>query len=105
MAAFRLLGFLLPRDQRKELKRLQGEHRRITDTVDAFYALLGPRNWVFTDDLNLEAIAEIISAQDPETVERRLIEYYQTQDRISFPLRRLNRFDEMRPRIPCSRRS
>ena len=42
MAAFRLLGFLLPRDQRKELKRLQGEHRRITDTVDAFYALLGP---------------------------------------------------------------
>ena len=51
MAAFRLLGFLLPRDQRKELKRLQEEHRRITDTVDAFYALLGPHGWVFTGDL------------------------------------------------------
>lgn len=105
MAAFRLLGFLLPRDQRKELKRLQGEHRRTTDTVDAFYTLLGPRNWVFTGDLNLEAIAEIISAKDPETAERRLIEYYQTQDRISFPLRRLNRFDEMRPRIPLLQRA
>lgn len=100
MAAFRLLGFLLPRDQRKELKRLREEHRRITDTVDAFYAQLGPRSWVFTSDLNLEAIAEIISAQDHEAAERRLIEYYQTTDRISFPLRRLNRFDEMRPRIP-----
>lgn len=100
MAAYRLLGFLLPRDQPKELKRLQKEHRRITDTVDAFYTLLGPRNWVFTGDLNLETIAEIISAQDPEVAERRLIEYYQTQDRIAFPLRRLNRFDEMRPRIP-----
>ena len=45
MAAFRLLGFLLSKDQRKQLKDLQSEHRRITEIVDTFYALLGERNW------------------------------------------------------------
>ena len=50
MAAFRLLDFLLSKDQRKQLKDLQREHRRITAIVDTFYALLGDRNWVFTGD-------------------------------------------------------
>ncbi len=45
IAAFRLLGFLLSKDQRKQLKDLQREHRRITEIVDTFYALLGERNW------------------------------------------------------------
>lgn len=100
IATFRLLGFLLSRDQRKELKRLQGEYRRIVNTVDGFYALLGPRNWVFTSDLNLEAITKVIFTQDPTIAEQRLIEYYKTSDHILFPLRQLNRFDEMRTRIP-----
>ena len=45
IAAYRLLGFLLSKDQRKQLKDLQREHRRITEIVDTFYALLGERNW------------------------------------------------------------
>jgi len=99
MAAFRLLGFLLPKDQRKQLKDLQREHRRVTEIVDTFYALLGARNWVFTGDLNLPAIEHVIDGKDPATAEARLIDYYKKADRIAFPLRRLHRFEAMRPRI------
>jgi hypothetical protein len=99
MAAFRLLGLLLPKDQRKQLKDLQREHRRITEIVDTFYDLLGKRNWVFTGDLNLPEIEKVIGTEDVATAEARLIEYYKTADRIAFPLRRLHRFDAMRPRI------
>lgn len=63
MAAFKVLGFLLPKEQRKQLKDLQREHRRITEIVDRFYGLLGERNWVFTGDLNLPAIEHIISGR------------------------------------------
>ena len=50
MAAFRLLGFMLAKDQRKQLKDLQREHRRITETVDMFYSLLA-RARELLDDL------------------------------------------------------
>ncbi|MGV1004886.1 MAG: hypothetical protein ACOYEV_09000 [Candidatus Nanopelagicales bacterium] len=64
MAALRLLGLLLPKDQRKQFKDLQREHRLITETVDMFYALLGDRNWVFTGDLNLPAIEHVIDSKE-----------------------------------------
>ena len=99
MAAFRLLGSLLPKEQRKQLKDLQREHRRLTEIVDKFYTLLGERNWVFTGDLNLPAIEHVIDGEDPVAAEARLIDYYKSADRISFPLRRLYRFEAMCPRI------
>ncbi|WP_163544773.1 hypothetical protein [Occultella kanbiaonis] len=99
IAAFKLLGILLPKDQRNRLNELEREHRRITGLVDSFYGLLGRRNWVFTGDLNLPAIEHVVDADDAETAEARLIAYYKEDDRIAFPLRRLHRFDTMRPRI------
>lgn len=99
LAAFKVLGILLPRDQRNKLAGLEQEYHRITDTVDSFYALLGPRNWVFTDDFNLAAIEHVIDTDDPSTAETRLLEYYKEEGRISFPMRRLQRFDAMRPRL------
>ncbi|MGV1005070.1 MAG: hypothetical protein ACOYEV_09970, partial [Candidatus Nanopelagicales bacterium] len=38
-------------------------------------------------------------SKDPATAEARLIDYYKSADRITFPLRRLHRFEAMRPRI------
>ncbi|MDR3070223.1 MAG: hypothetical protein LBU38_04355, partial [Propionibacteriaceae bacterium] len=99
LAAFKLLGILLPKEQRNQVKELEREHRRITGLVDAFYDLLGTRNWVFTGDLNLPAIKHIVDADDADTAETRLISYYKEDGRIAFPLRRLHRFDAMRPRI------
>lgn len=99
MAAFKLLGFLLPKDQRTQLKELERDYKHITGVVDGFYVLLGQRNWVFTGDLNLPALEHVVSAGDAATAETRLIDYYKTADRIAFPLRRLHRFDAMRPRM------
>ena len=63
MAAFRLLGFLLSKNQRKQLKDLQraSAHHRDRGHV---LSLLGERNWVFTGDLNLSAIEHVIAAGD-----------------------------------------
>lgn len=99
IAAFKMLGFLLPSDQRTQLKELEREHKHITVVVDRFYELLGQRNWVFTGDLNLPALEHVVSAGDVATAEARLIDYYTTADRIVFPLRRLHRFDAMRARM------
>ncbi len=71
LAGFRLLGLLLSRDQRRELKRIRREHREICQTVDDFYALLGPRNWVFHNDMHLIDIRAVIDTDDPETAEGR----------------------------------
>lgn len=96
MAALEL--FDLSPDQRKQLKELEREHQRITETVDRFYGLLGDRNWVFTGDISFTAVTAVIDTEDAETAEKRLIDYYKTDGRIAFPLRRLYRFDVMRPR-------
>ncbi len=105
MAAFRLLGFLLSKEQRAHLKGLQCEYRRIVSIVDSFYDLLGERNWVFSGDLNLTAMEEVTEAGDSDTAESRLIAYYKSASRIEFPLGRLHRFDAMRPRIPLLRKA
>ena len=105
ITAFKLLGFLLSKEQRTELKGLQREHRRIVSIVDRFYDHLGERNWVFTGDLNLTAMEEVANAKDSETAELRLIAYYNSENRIEFPLGRLHRFDAMRPRIPLLRKA
>lgn len=97
MAVFEL--FDLSSDQRKQLEELKREHQRITETVDRFYGLLGDRNWVFTGDFNLTAITAVIETEDAGTAENRLIDYYKTDERIAIPLRRLYRFDAMRPRM------
>jgi len=99
LAVFKLLGILLPKEQRNQVKELEREHRRITGLVDKFYGILGKRNWVFTDDLNLPAIEHVVDTDDAGTAETRLISYYKEDSRIAFPLRRLHRFDAMRPRI------
>lgn len=97
--AFKALRFLLPKEHRQQLKSLEKLHKRTTEVVDTFYELLGKRNWVFTDDLNLTALEHVVSAPDPETTEQRLIGYYKDVEHIEFPLRRLHRFEAMRPRI------
>src|SRR5436305_9371671 len=48
-----LLRFLLPKNKRSELKKLEAQLKEMGDTVDDFYKLLGDRHWIFHDLLNL----------------------------------------------------
>ena len=105
IAAFRLLSLFLSKDQRRQIKELEHERRRLTGLVDSFYGLLGPRNWVFTGDFNVAAIEHVVAAEDSDAAEARLIDYYKEDDRIAFPLARLHRFDVMRSRIGLLRKA
>jgi len=99
IAGFKLLP-LAPGEQRRELARIEREYHRVADLVDSFYALLGSRNWVFTQtDLNTTAMERVIDTNDAAVAQARLIAYYKDDDRIAFFLQRLYRFEDMRPRI------
>lgn len=103
LAALKLLGWMLPVEQRAQLRVTEVELRRIPELVDEFYQLLGPRNWVYTDDLATTKIEEVVATTDPEEAERRLIAYYQEDGRLDFVVKRLFRFEQMRGRLPLIR--
>lgn len=100
LAALRLLRFLVPKKSRSTLKELPEQIAHITTTVDDFYALLGPRHWVFHGDLSLDDMANLVRdhRDDTEGAERALIEWYQG-DRLPFMVRRLNGLPDMRARM------
>lgn len=99
IADARKLRFLFPEENRQLIAQLEHRLQHFVETVDTFYVLLGERNWVFHDNLNLSAMEQLVAADQPEVAEKGLISYYQEDGRIKFLLRRLQRFVEMRPRI------
>lgn len=105
LAGLRLLGFLVPREARQALKELPKRLQYITGTVDAFYALLGPRHWVFHDDLSLDDMAALVTRHSsvPEAAEQEFIAWYREDDHLAHAVRRLNGFPSMRARMPLLR--
>lgn len=87
-------------DAKEECDKIEDEIERIISVVDRFYALLGDRNWVFSNALSLERIQEVVMQESAEEAEKKLIEYLQEKDVLRGMLNRLNRFVDMRPRIP-----
>lgn len=96
--AFQSLDYVLPFDQKEELAAQKHVLRHIVEIVDRFYDLLGPRNWVFHGDMNLERVEEVIQAEDTEVAECRLISYYKDKDATKFLFTRLYRIEAFRPR-------
>ncbi|WP_457028719.1 hypothetical protein [Kitasatospora sp. P5_F3] len=87
LKAWRLL---IPKDERKRLKELELKIRSLGDTVDNFYRVLGPRNWIFHEALPVDHIAELLaSTSDPSEVEAGLMAHYNNPDNLTFLLRRL----------------
>lgn len=104
LRAMHLFRWLLPRDQRGQPKRLRAERDRLVRIVDDFYEILGSRNWIFHDDLNVDSI-EALLGQPAEEAERDLIAYYQEPDVLRWMVSRLNGLDAMRPRLPLIRKA
>lgn len=96
---FKRLRLFLARDIREQIDALEDQKDRLANLVDEFYRLLGSRNWIFTDDFVLDEIQSIVALPSAMEAEERLIQYYQSKNRIAVPLKRLYRFEEMRPRI------
>lgn len=107
IADMNLLGQLLRVDveQLAALEEMQGRHRHITYVVDEFYRLLGPRNWVFTEDLSVPAMERLIDTDDPEVSEARLIDYYKEERHLDIPLLRIRSIADMQPRMELIRKA
>lgn len=94
-----LLRFLLPKNQRSELKKLEAQIKEMGDTVDDFYTLLGDRHWIFHDQLNLEKVRTILMHnQGVEDAERQFIALYKDPGFFRFAIMRCNGFEALRKR-------
>ena len=60
LAGAKLLTRVIARDQRQGLIALEAEMSALCDLADRFYDLLGPRHWIFTDHLPVDAIDELL---------------------------------------------
>jgi hypothetical protein len=95
----KLLSFLLPKNQRSELKKLEAQIKQLGDTVDDFYKLLGDRHWIFHDPLNVEKVRTILMHNTGvEDAERQFIALYNDPEFLRFAIMRCNGFEALRKR-------
>lgn len=99
LRGFKVLSMMAGGRQKEELAAAQKLLDDTVGIVDGFYALLGERNWVYHDDMNLPAMQEIVDAENPDAAEKLLIAYYMDRTAMKFPLLRLNRLAAIRPRL------
>ena len=95
-----LNAFVDTEDPDDEIAAIEDEIARIVEIVGGFYNLLGDRNWIFSDYLSLSRMEAVSSASCADEAESLLIEYLQEQETLRIMLRRLNKYPDMRPRLP-----
>jgi len=100
LKGLKLLRFLLPKNQRDELKKLPAQIKEMGDTIDDFYKLLGDRHWIFHDLLNLEKVRTILMHnKGVEDAERQFIALYNDPEFLRFAIMRCNGFEALRKRM------
>jgi hypothetical protein len=63
------------RNERHKVVELEQQIQSLCETVDRFYALVGARHWIFTDNLPMDEIAAEVNTQaSPEAAEAALVE-------------------------------
>lgn len=95
---------MLARKQRPQLLRIERQLKQVVELVDSFYALLGPRHWIFHEHLSTEKVAAILRLPVDEA-ERGLIEIYKEPETLGFLIRMLGRFPELRARMDLIERA
>ena len=96
----KLLTRVIARDRRSELLEIERQLNSLITVVDRFYALLGPRNWIFHDSLSFSAVESILDqTSNGEEAERRLIDIYRDADYLAFWTHHLSRTDGLRERV------
>lgn len=97
--SMKMLRFLMPRKERPNLRELESQLNELVDTVDAFYEVLGGRNWIFHDALSVPDMRELVgNAEDVDTAEQNLIAWYTEPGRLAHMAMGLTGLDAMRKR-------
>ncbi len=104
--AVRVFGALFnKKDVQKEADIIETEMNALSGLIDGYYELLGSRNWIFSDYLSLEKMETVIDSSTPEEAEKKLIDYFKEDEVLDTAIMRLNKFPDMRPRIPLLKKA
>ncbi|MGW2854767.1 hypothetical protein ACWDAZ_23020 [Streptomyces sp. NPDC001215] len=91
---------LFSRKQRATVKTLEQQIKCLGDTVDHYYKVLGPRNWIFHDALPVDDIRVLLEGHfDAEEVEAGLIALYGNPDNFRRMITPLYQLPAMRKRL------
>jgi hypothetical protein len=94
----KLLTRFIARNQRATVIELEKQIEDLTNVVDRFYKLLGPRHWIFHDALNVEKVKALLTL-DADEAEQGFIELYRDPEALRFMMMTLRRFPAMQARI------
>lgn len=98
----RLVNLFRGKKAREETKEMENKIGGITRTIDSFCDLLGPRNWIYHENLSLKDMSSLVAANisDPEGAEKALIAWYREADNLEWMVRRLRVHEGLRARMP-----
>lgn len=88
-----------------KVRELEAMLRNITDTVDGFYAVMGGRDWIFTDHLRMDELRPAIAARDVDALEAAMIASYNDPQRLDRLIMQMGAAPKMRPRMDLVRRA
>ncbi len=104
LRGLKALTRVIGRGTRHSILRTEHQLNKLVREIDAFYALLGPRNWIYHELLSTDAIAALL-AKPADEAERALINHYKEPDRLSFMIQVLRRRPAMGSRFPLIERA
>jgi len=94
----KLLTRLIARKLRPDLLGIERDVKRLAELVDSFYALLGPRHWIFHESLDTKRIGDLVLLP-ADDAERGLIGIYKDPEALESMIRMLRRFPQMQERM------
>lgn len=90
----------------RRAKEIERQLNDLISVVDGFYLLLGERGWVFSEALSVDRMRLLVEGSvDSDSAEAELIAYLKEGNVIRTALGRLNRYEDMRPRLPLLRKA
>ncbi len=85
------------RKHRTQFLQVEAQLNALTKLVDDFYALLGPRHWIFPGSLSTEALTSVVELP-VDDAERALIDLYKDPETLHFSIMRLHHFPQLQAR-------
>lgn len=93
-------------DCSRRAKEIERQLNDLISVVDGFYSLLGERGWVFSEALSVDRMRSLVEKSvDSASAEAELIAFLKEGETIGAALNRLNRYEDMRPRLPLLRKA
>lgn len=99
LAAMRTVTRFVARKHRHEFLALEAQLQQMMGTVDRFYMVLGPKNWILHDSLNFSAVEKFLQGCSPEEAEEQMVALHASVvDRSSLLSMRLRHYRGFRSR-------